>query len=68
MSGEYYRVQREKHSRPRIDEEGNYIDQFTTVPDTRTTKQVLSRLPKCLTRKKGKVILRNAKHNPATDS
>lgn len=24
-----------------------YIDEFTTVPDTRTTKQILSRVPKC---------------------
>jgi len=58
MSGESHRVEREKHSKPRIDEKGEYIDGFTTVPDKRTTKQVLSRLPKCLTRKNGKVVLK----------
>ena len=26
---------------------GEYIDQFTTVPDHRTTKEILSRVPKC---------------------
>ena len=26
---------------------GEYIDQFTTVKDTRTTDKILSRVPKC---------------------
>ena len=26
---------------------GEYIDQFTTVPDLRTTDEILSRVPKC---------------------
>jgi hypothetical protein len=28
-------------------ETGEYIDQFTTVPDHRTTEEILSRVPKC---------------------
>lgn len=67
MSGEYYRIQREKLSETRI-EDGEYIDEFTTVPDTRPTKQVLSRLPKCLTRKKGKVVLKDEANNSTRDS
>ncbi len=26
---------------------GDYTDQFTTVPDPRTTDEILSRVPKC---------------------
>ena len=26
---------------------GEYIDQFTTVPDLRTTEEILSQVPKC---------------------
>lgn len=27
---------------------GEYIDQFTTVPDLRTTDEILAREPKCV--------------------
>ncbi len=38
---------------------GEYIDQFTTVPDNRTTEQVFSQLPACLMRdRNGKIIVR----------
>lgn len=29
---------------------GEYVDQFTTVPDNRTTEEILSQKPKCVMR------------------
>jgi hypothetical protein len=37
----------------RTQQTGEYIDQFTTVPDSRTVEEVLSRRPKCCQQKKG---------------
>lgn len=36
-----------EYSRAMTAKTGEYIDQFTTVPDLRTTEEKLSRVPKC---------------------
>ncbi|KKM77862.1 hypothetical protein LCGC14_1365770 [marine sediment metagenome] len=41
---------------------GEYVDEFTTVIDNRTAKEILSRLPKCCQQKD--VVLPDKKHGP----
>ena len=37
-----------RYSREMTAKAGEYIDQFTTVPDLRTTAEILGREPKCV--------------------
>ena len=37
----------DEYVREMTERTGEYIDQFTTVPDPRTTDEILDRVPKC---------------------
>lgn len=37
--------------REKTQQTGEYIDAFTTIPDSRTAEEILSRLPKCCQQK-----------------
>jgi len=71
MSDPFYRMDErcgydggaEEYSRKMTKLMGEFIDQFTTVPDLRTTKQILSRVPKCCMPKEQK----NEETNPKPD-
>jgi len=74
MSDPFYRMDErcgydggaEEYSRRMTRLTGEFIDQFTTVPDLRTTKQILSRVPKCCIGQPPAPTMEEYKLKPAT--